>query len=456
MREFHTHYDNLKVSKSAPIEVIKASYRALCNKYHPDKNPDDLDAHKKMTIINKAYEVLSDPTKRAEHDRWISQNEASYQKDNVQQKYDQERNYQQAYQEKRRQEANRKRQRQQQEYEDKQRQYQAYQQRQYQQQQYEEKKRQQREASLLNKFKVFIQKICHFIVSFFKYGFYLIIIILLGLIAWYFLSKDSFLTNVQNVNHYLKHVSNSTIDQQSRTNFVDNREKLATYPTSFDCKKAKSRNQKLICNHSELAQHDVELSNLLKQAKASVVDVNAFNQRIKRQWNYREKTCKDVACLMQWFLYEKETLNQVIATGNFRAGLKDKELEVQSLPKTGIFGNNIVYGKAPLQIHIPYDGDHYFIKLEDADTKRELAQYFIRSGESLNTQLPIGRYILKYATGTQWYGAKDLFGEKTMYAQTDQVLDFNFNGYQYQGYTIELIKQINGNLHTTPINPQQF
>lgn len=66
-----THYDNLKVSMDAPIEVIQAAYRTLAKKYHPDKNQSDPDAERIMQIINTAYEVLSDPVKREEHDSWI-------------------------------------------------------------------------------------------------------------------------------------------------------------------------------------------------------------------------------------------------------------------------------------------------------------------------------------------------------------------------------------------------
>lgn len=66
------HYDNLKVSQDAPIEVIQAAYRTLAKKYHPDLNPDNPDAEHIMQIINSAYEVLSDPLLRQEHDSWIA------------------------------------------------------------------------------------------------------------------------------------------------------------------------------------------------------------------------------------------------------------------------------------------------------------------------------------------------------------------------------------------------
>lgn len=67
----HTHYDNLKVSRDAPFEVIRAAYKSLSQKYHPDRHADGEESNRIMRLINAAYEVLSDPVRRDEHDRWI-------------------------------------------------------------------------------------------------------------------------------------------------------------------------------------------------------------------------------------------------------------------------------------------------------------------------------------------------------------------------------------------------
>ncbi|HZX28144.1 MAG TPA: J domain-containing protein [Telluria sp.] len=75
MAKIHTHYDNLKVSRGAPQEVIRAAYKALSQKYHPDKNPGDEKAARIMAILNSAYETLSDPVRRKEHDDWIAAEE---------------------------------------------------------------------------------------------------------------------------------------------------------------------------------------------------------------------------------------------------------------------------------------------------------------------------------------------------------------------------------------------
>jgi curved DNA-binding protein CbpA len=71
-----THYDNLKVARDAPPEVIRAAYKSLSQKYHPDRNPGDPKAPRTMAIINAAYRVLSNPDLRRKHDEWIRKIEA--------------------------------------------------------------------------------------------------------------------------------------------------------------------------------------------------------------------------------------------------------------------------------------------------------------------------------------------------------------------------------------------
>ncbi len=75
MSDLHTHYDNLKVARNAPPEVIRAAYKSLSQRYHPDRNQDSSSATRVFQMINTAYDVLSDPVKRREHDAWIAQGE---------------------------------------------------------------------------------------------------------------------------------------------------------------------------------------------------------------------------------------------------------------------------------------------------------------------------------------------------------------------------------------------
>ncbi len=60
------YYDILGVSKNAPVEEIKRAYRKLALEHHPDRGGDQ----EKFKEINEAYQVLSDPQKRAQFDQF--------------------------------------------------------------------------------------------------------------------------------------------------------------------------------------------------------------------------------------------------------------------------------------------------------------------------------------------------------------------------------------------------
>lgn len=64
------YYEVLNVSKSASADEIKKSYRKIAMQYHPDRNPGDKAAEEKFKEAAEAYDVLSNPDKKAQYDRF--------------------------------------------------------------------------------------------------------------------------------------------------------------------------------------------------------------------------------------------------------------------------------------------------------------------------------------------------------------------------------------------------
>ena len=62
------YYKILGVSEDADAKEIKAKYRKLAMKYHPDRNPDDKKAEEMFKTTSEAYEILGDENKRKEYD----------------------------------------------------------------------------------------------------------------------------------------------------------------------------------------------------------------------------------------------------------------------------------------------------------------------------------------------------------------------------------------------------
>ncbi|MBR2667049.1 MAG: molecular chaperone DnaJ [Oscillospiraceae bacterium] len=64
------YYEELNLKKGASEDEIKKAYRKLAKQYHPDLHPGDKEAESRFKAINEAYEVLSDPQKKARYDQF--------------------------------------------------------------------------------------------------------------------------------------------------------------------------------------------------------------------------------------------------------------------------------------------------------------------------------------------------------------------------------------------------
>jgi len=77
--EKRDYYEVLGVDRGADDAAIKTAYRKLAHQYHPDKNPDSHESEDRFKEASEAYEVLSDPERRAKYDRFGFANGSQFQ-----------------------------------------------------------------------------------------------------------------------------------------------------------------------------------------------------------------------------------------------------------------------------------------------------------------------------------------------------------------------------------------
>lgn len=545
-KKIRTHYDNLGISRNAQPEVIKAAYKALAQKYHPDKNPNNPDVERIMKIINTAYQVLIDPVRRAEHDRWIDEQETKvYVNQSTQNQHSSSRNHQTQSTTNQRydytgsnntQNNNASRQNSHATYQNDQ------------ERQIEEKPsfwsfgRMRRTTyallsiptlfvwiivragmegavSSMNDYDVatlFFMTVIELIPFYFlvfisvkrlhdcDYKGWWILIPFVICVIWFVrptqgtnrfgtdprgkyldndfdgdFEKDYSFFGVIAISIFINSaIISNVISQQNAhdNNTITNNYQKTTQTTPPQTSTIKSDNP-VLPNNTNI-QPNIDTAQLLKQAKAdykiAVAEINrvwgqlhssvknhlkdeqiAFNKQ-------REAHCKEQSLTINSDDNGREAYRYHCATKilNERIDYLKTQLNTvitpppksQPLPETGSTNKPNLHGNSPLKIKTNA-GSHYWIKIVNAyNEKDELVSYFIRGGETLDVNLPMGEYIVKYAYGDTWYGKENLFGEETKYSKADEVLEFYYN----QGYVIELIQQINGNLHTTAIDESQF
>ena len=94
--------------------------------------------------------------------------------------------------------------------------------------------------------------------------------------------------------------------------------------------------------------------------------------------------------------------------------------------------------------------------LKEYYSKDKILTIFIYPDSEVELNVPLGDYLLFYATGKDWYGTEYLFGPVTSYFKSDEKLTFYISGDYVMGVSIELIKQSGGNMPTQDISKGDF
>ncbi|MDH7568738.1 MAG: DnaJ domain-containing protein [Armatimonadota bacterium] len=110
---------------------------------------------------------------------------------------------------------------------------------------------------------------------------------------------------------------------------------------------------------------------------------------------------------------------------------------------------------APFEVHAAAD-KHFYLKLVDEETAATVMTLFVRAGCTVETEVPLGRFELRYACGKDWYGTQKLFGPDTSCSKADTILEFSQFGNQVTGHSVTLYPVLHGNLSTTPIPVEAF
>jgi len=143
----------------------------------------------------------------------------------------------------------------------------------------------------------------------------------------------------------------------------------SAFGASFNCSKAGSATEKIICGDAELSRLDDQLGKTYKQAKAKAADRREFAARSDGFWRWREKNCQTRECLLDWYRQRQIALDAELS-GISVASVASTAL--QSLPVSGELANKPSQAVTPEQIQTalaqvqkliaePTHGNHLFL-----------------------------------------------------------------------------------------------
>ena len=126
---------------------------------------------------------------------------------------------------------------------------------------------------------------------------------------------------------------------------------------------------------------------------------------------------------------------------------------------------------APLTIETPEGGRLYYVKLQSLPGCNTLTQsiqpdfvvhdcdvfdILIHGGKQVKVFVPLGEYLIKYGSGSKWYGYQYLFGKRGTYSAAEQSMEFTREGDQLKGFILKLYKVVDGNLRTEKLRWADF
>jgi hypothetical protein len=166
-----------------------------------------------------------------------------------------------------------------------------------------------------------------------------------------------------------------------------------------------------------------------------------------------------------WFMLVSSTLPPASPKTLPPASPKPVACRQSPLPDHGLYkAYSIPDRLAQLTIEVPAGGQDarafYFINLEDTRTGVPAMLFFAYGGWTLDHAAPLGKFMLKYATGKSWCGDVALFGDDTTFYEATKpfVFEGRFTGDSYTAthLTVKLIPQQGGNLRTREISRDDF
>lgn len=128
---------------------------------------------------------------------------------------------------------------------------------------------------------------------------------------------------------------------------------LNAYSASFDCKKAKSANEKLICSDEQLSLLDDEVGLLYKEAVKKSDDKKGLISNQRNAWQQREKDCSDKACLTTWYEQRKQFYSTYAVGVGAKKLVKAIPFEKAKAKESELFPENVkkTWAYKPFSIH---------------------------------------------------------------------------------------------------------